>query len=245
MKQVLFLSLLTFCLYGQTKQINGVVTLNTLESAENIHVLNVSSEKSSITNSKGEFTIEASEGDVLVFSAVHLDFWRQSVKQDDFDTATIKVNMTLKTTQLSEVVITDEAPFTAQSLGIINYTPKTMTVAQRRLNAAKSGGGFLSVDALLNWISGRTNKLKQNIALEKSERLRTRLMLYFNENYCMEHLKIPKDYVSGFTYFAIDDQDLVQYLEQKNQEMVRFLLADIAKEYIAFVDEYEKSFREN
>ncbi len=237
------LGLMSSFTHAQSKLLNGVVEVAGHE-VENIHILNLSNEKSTITNAKGEFIIEAATGDLLVFSALHLDYWRQSVKDHDFNEGKIRIKMTPKVNQLSEVVVTDQAQLTAKGLGIINYTPKTMTVAQRRLHAA-SGGNLLSVDNIINWISGRTKQLRQNVDLEYSEKLRTRLSLYCNENYCIETLKIPEEYVGGFYYFATDNKDLVLSLEAKNIEQVKLKLADLSLAYLLLVEEYELSLKKN
>ena len=49
----------------------GVVKAENV-SVEGIHVVNLVNEKTTITNAKGEFSIEAKEDDLLVLSAVHL-----------------------------------------------------------------------------------------------------------------------------------------------------------------------------
>ena len=91
-------------LFSQTT-IKGKVVVKE-QSAEGIHVLNLVSEKATITNEKGEFSIEANEDDLLVFSAVHLDYWRRSVSAKDIKNGFIEVQITPKDIKLEEVIVT-------------------------------------------------------------------------------------------------------------------------------------------
>ena len=62
-------------------------------SLENIHIINLSNKKTAISDANGKFIIEAKEDDLLVFSAIHIDYWRQSVKENDFKNKTIIVKL--------------------------------------------------------------------------------------------------------------------------------------------------------
>lgn len=87
------------------KVIHGKVIVESA-SVEGIHVLNLMSEQAMVTNFLGEFFIEAKEDDLIVFSAVHLNYWRKSIKENDFKTGFLEVIMTPKEMKLNEVVLT-------------------------------------------------------------------------------------------------------------------------------------------
>lgn len=229
--------LLLFCssiLIGQTKKITGTITAGNA-MVEGIHVINLSNEKATITDFKGVFTIDASEDDLLVFNAVHLEFWRQSVSAKDFTNGTMSVKMTEKTTELEEVVVKDRA-ITLKDLGI-NYTPKRYTVAERRLYTATSGGGFLPLDPIINWISGRTKMLKKELANEKKNILRTRLSLYAPSSYCIDDLKIPEIYVEGFLYYAIEDPDLFDLVDKYQKDRALLKLSELSFDFFESLKE--------
>lgn len=241
MRLLLFLF---WCLFTYAQTAIVKVSIQCEEaSVENVHVLNISNETTTVSDHLGQFEIEASEGDLIIFSAIHLDYWRQSVTQDNIDSQQMIVKMTSKVTELDEVVILDEAPFTAQSLGIINYTPLKMTVAERRLHAGSSGGGLLSVDLVVNWITGRLKNLKRDVELEKADMLRTRLSLYANEEYCVNQLKIPSEYVSGFMYYAIEDEELYKVVNNKNKELVLLKLGELSQDFLTYINNYENAFK--
>lgn len=229
--------LLLFCssiLIGQTKKITGTITAGNA-MVEGIHVINLSNEKTTITDAKGVFTMDASEDDLLVFNAVHLEFWRQSVSAKDFANGTMSVKMTEKTTELEEVVVKDRA-ITLKDLGI-NYTPKRYTVAERRLYTATSGGGILPLDPIINWISGRTKMLKKELANEKKNILRTRLSLYAPASYCIDDLKIPEIYVEGFLYYAVEDPDLFDLLDKYQKDRALLKLSELSFDFLESLKE--------
>ena len=227
----LIISILTTIFsYGQ-KKIYGVVKVENA-SAEGIHVTNLVSEKATITNEKGEFWLDAKEDDLLVFSAVHLNYWRKSISANDLKNEKIEVVMTAKVSELEEVILTDYSRINAKDLGIINYTPKSYTPAERRLRTASSG----PVDILLNWISGRTKMLKNEIQIEKREFMIIWLDDNFEDTDFTHTFKIPTEYVKGFKFYVVEDVDLAQAIQAKNKSRVTFLLGELAQDFLNYLE---------
>ena len=227
----LIISILTTVFsYGQ-KTIYGVVKVENA-SAEGIHVTNLVSEKATITNEKGEFWLDVKEDDLIVFSAVHLNYWRKSISANDIKTEKIDVVMTAKVSELDEVVVTDYSRINAKDLGIINYTPKSYTPAERRLRAASSG----PVDIVLNWISGRTKMLKNEVQIEKKEFMIIWLDDNFEDTDFSNTFKIPTEYVKGFKFYVVEDIDLAQAIQAKNKSRVTFLLGELAQDFLNYLN---------
>jgi hypothetical protein len=226
--------LTTLSSYGQ-KTIYGVVKVENA-SAEGIHITNLVSEKATITNEKGEFWLEANEDDLLVFSAVHLNYWRKSISANDIKNGKIEIVMTAKVSELQEVVVTEYTKINAQDLGIINYKPVSYTPAERRLRTATTG----ILDPLLNWISGRTKRLKKDIGIEQKEFMLVWLDDNFDNVVFTDTFKIPKEYVEGFKFYVVEDIDLAQAIQAKNKTRVTFLLGEIAQEFLNFLNHEEK-----
>ena len=57
----------------------------------------------------------------------------------------------------------------------------------------------------------------------------------FKEEYFTENLKIPKDYLRGFWYYAIEDPKLEAALNAKNKIMARFIFSDLAAKYVDLI----------
>ncbi|PKP15153.1 MAG: hypothetical protein CVU07_11230 [Bacteroidetes bacterium HGW-Bacteroidetes-23] len=230
-------------LFSQTT-IKGKVVVKE-QSAEGIHVLNLVSEKAVITNSNGEFSIDVSEDDLLVFSAVHLDYWRKSISAKDIKNGFIEVQITPKDIKLEEVVVTEYTKINAQNLGIINYKPKTYTPAERRLKTATDldptlgagtmVGGSISLDPLLNWISGRTKMLKSELEVERKEFLRIKLDNWNQNLFYINELNIPEEYVDGFKYFIVYDEELTGYLNSNSKVLGNFRITQLADEFLTYL----------
>lgn len=223
-----------YAIFAQEKNIEGQILINK-KPAENVHVSNLTKNLSTISNIDGKFFIQAEIGDLIIFSAVHLDFWRQTIKKQDYEQGSMVVYMTQKTTELDEIEIVRYPNINAKDLGIINYEPKRYTQAQRRLYTANSG----ILDFLLNWFSGRTRMLKKGIEIEKKQFLLVDLEYNADDDYLIETIKIPKEYAQGFRFYAVEFPEIVTALKTKNKEQIRFRLAELAQSFLDYLKENE------
>lgn len=244
---IILLAFSTFFSQAQNmteKVINGIIIADS-SSVEGVHILNLVNEKSTVTDRNGKFSITAKEDDLLVFSAIHLEYARKSVLKSDYNSGTLTVRLTSKVTQLDEVVVTDYPRINAQELGIINYKPKEYTPAERKLRPAimtKNDwlgiiGGKIPVDPFLYWVTGRTKTLKGELEIEKKELLLKNLEEWNEKNFYIEELKIPADYVDGFKYCVIYDQELMRCLTTNNKLQGNFQLAKLSVDFLNYLKE--------
>lgn len=165
-------------------QMNGAP----LESA---HVINLSSNQTTITNSKGQFTIPVDKGDILHITHVSAREQYYSIIQADLDEPFIDVDLKENFNTLGEVTIVEDNRITVQSVGIIQGKRVIPTANERRLVTA---GDFKPVDLLsliyagstplapiLNTVNGRTEQIKKHIAVDKEITDYTNLYVYHNE----------------------------------------------------------------
>ena len=228
--------------FGQTageKLIHGKIIVES-SNAAGVTVINLVNEKSTKSDSNGEFFILAKADDLLVFSSLNLEYHRRIIEEEDLKSDVIIIKMTAKITQLEEVSVNKNPEINAVSLGISPKGIKKYTPAERRLKTAGDFkpihllqilGGSMPVDPLLNAISGRTAMLKRELEIEKKERL----LLLFNsllaETYFSNTLKIPSDYIKGFQYYCIEDGKLSEALRSKNKTKIEFLIVPLATKY--------------
>jgi len=211
--------------------IEGLVLVNG-NPAENVQIINLSNEKNAVTNEKGQFFMDVSEGDLLTFNAVNLDFWRQSVKSEHIETKKMKVNMTEKITELGDVTVTKYVGINAYDLGIIDHKITTKTVAERRLYNGSQG-----IDGLINAITGRKKMLKKMLEYERMEMVADKIEMMFETSYFIEQLKIPVDYVSGFIDYCSNDLKLAAAVNEKKKLDAEFILAEKATVFLGFFEE--------
>lgn len=194
---------------------------------EGVNVVNETSQQSISSDRNGNFILFLKEDDVLVFSAVNLVTLRKKIILADLGKAVLKIQLQKNNILLKEVVIQEDSHITAENLGIIPYGQKKYTVAERRLYSARSG----LLDRPLNWISGRTARLKKEVAVSEKEQLMAKLEYLFEENFYTETLKIPKDYIRDFQLFCIENDYFVISVKAKNKVLSKFYILSLAKDY--------------
>ena len=226
-----FIFILLFVQTGISQKLcNGTILVDG-KLAEQVNIVNATTNKSTVSDSDGNFVISVSIGDVLVFSAVNLETKRKVITTDDLRDELVTVKMSRSITPLREVKVNENTAITAENLRIIPKGQKKYSPAERRVHEATTGGGIVPLNPILNAISGRTTMLKKEVVAEKNERLLLRLDGWFEEKYYTNYLKIPKDFIKGFHYFLIEDSDFVRALKAKNKTLTKFLMNKLALDY--------------
>ncbi len=220
--------------WAQSDTIIKGKVVSTSSSLEGIHILNLNKGIGIATDDRGYFAIRVAIGDTLQFSAIHLVATKHIIEKDDFGENLLFVEMKSKLNELEEVTIVQYKNINAVSLGIIPKNQKTYTPAERKLKAASemSIGTIISIDPLLNWISGRTRMLKKEVEEERKEFLIDRTADYYQKEYFTDVLKIPEDYVDGFLFYIVENSRFVMAMKDKNKTMATFILSELAVEYL-------------
>jgi hypothetical protein len=228
---------------GQTnavyRNLNGKVT-STYSDLEGIYLINLKSKETTLTEHGGYFSIKASVGDSLVFSSVQFKALKVAVKETDFNKELFFVKMDPIVRFLDEVRFNEYKNINAVSLGIISPNTKHYTPAERKLRTAEELHwysplliplGGMSVDGMLNSVSGRTAMLKKEVEVEKKETLMDKVEGWFEKKYFIQTLKIPEDYVKGFEYYIVEDPKFAEAMKSKNKTMATFIMNDLAVKY--------------
>lgn len=228
---------------GKTR-LTGLIKANTID-LEGVYVINLKTEKSTITDKDGYFSINAIPGDTLLFSAVNLKRIQICLEQEDFQKDLFLVKMDPMITYLKEVVVRRYDNINAFSLGIVSKGKKSYTPAERKLYTANSlnatasndgmAGGSISADPLLNWMSGRTKMLKKELEVENKELYMQQLENMFDKNIFVNVLKIPLEYVKGFEYYVVENERFTTVLKSKNKTNIEFAMITLAEKYIEII----------
>lgn len=211
------------------KVLKGKVVADS-KDLQGIIIQNISSKREVTSSDEGLFSITAKPGDTLLFTAIQLKSRKIVIEKEDFDYLPFLVKMEMNVTQLKEVVI-QRSNITAESLGIVPVGMKTYTPAERRYYTATTGSGFVSVDAIINAITGKTKQLKKEIVVEKHQMTQTKLGNMFDEDFLIKEFDIKQEYIEGFIVYASENPKVVQALKEKNKTLVTFLLGELATEY--------------
>lgn|SRR5690554_218004 len=232
---ILMLLFVNSDIFSQEKKVMGKVVAKTRD-LQGIHVKNISSDQSTLTDKGGYFTIIAQPNDTLIFTAIHLVGREKILTYADMNKSLVFVPMEYYDNIMDELVI--DRRITAEGLGLGGG--RRMTQAQRRLHTATSSGGsgllVLPVDALVNAITGRTKMLKKALELEQENLMVQDILNKFPENYYSEHLQIPLHYHQAFGYFmAQDPLILTSYKKGKSSEL-GILYAEKAVEFLEILE---------
>ena len=163
------------------------------------------------------------------------------IKGSDLKLELIFIPMKSLISQLDEVILNGYKNINAVSLGIVPANQRTYTSAERKLYTA---GGFkwysplliplggMSVDGMINAISGRAAMLEKELVIEKKEMLQAKTSDYFERTYFTETLNIPQEYVEGFLFYIAENLRYAQAMKDKNKTMATFILSELAVEYL-------------
>lgn len=205
---------------------------------EGIHVINRSQKIGTTTLQGGYFVLKAKISDTIIFSAIHLKAVQYIVRKEDFGQDLLFVKMETLETALDEVVLTQYKNINAVALGIVPANQKTYTPAERKLYTATGGGNTyglstsVSLDGIINGISGRTKMLKKEAIVEKKELLLESIQLDFSDKYFAEKLKIPEDYIDGFLYYLVENRNFMSIYTKKNKVATEFALAGLSVDFL-------------
>ncbi|GAA4765288.1 MULTISPECIES: hypothetical protein [Flavobacterium] len=233
--KLLFFFLFVQSVFSQTI-IKGKI-ISDIANLEGIYIVNTSTKTSTSTNPEGYFSIEAKPNDILVIFSLSIEGLEVRLNDSSFKQSPLIIKVKAKINELDEIEVNK---FTTKSLGIVSKNVKEYTPAERKVRTAEKFKwyspllipfGGMSVDGLINQISGRTKMLKKGVLVEKKEKELEKLDLWFDDDFYIKTLKIPDDYVEGFKLFALDDIDLLNSMSSKNKTLATFLLGEIAVKY--------------
>ncbi len=227
---------MNFSLAQNEKLISGKIICEN-NAVSGIQITNLVSEKSTISNVDGKFSILAKAEDMLVFTSVNYQFKRKFLEQEDIESNDLVIILNRKIVQLDEVTVSKFPKFDAFEMGILEKPAKEYTPAERRLKSASEFkpniGTILSlpIEPIINVISGRTKNLKNQLEIERNEMLLLKVANLYNDEYYIKKLKINRDLIKAFQYYAIYDFQFVADLKSKNKTKINFRIIELAQKF--------------
>lgn len=219
--------------YAQTETIHGAVSAN--GDVEGIHIINKTASKFSKTDENGSFEISASLLDTLQITGIKYKTKELIITAEIFNSKTVKVTLEDQINELDEVIVgkvlTGNLLLDVQNseakrdinfydVGIPGYTGRRKTQSERRLYEATTGGGIVPLNPIMNWISGRTKRLKHLVKLERQDQYMNQTMSEFSEM-LLEIEELEESQKMEFFYFASEDERFIE-LYKLNNDMLMF-----------------------
>lgn len=193
-----------------------------------VHVMNLSAEKATITDEKGHFMIPARAGDTLLFSAVQLRRKSLVVHPAMLKAERILIPLEAFVNELDEVVLfpynlsgdlvrdlqqmPDEPIYVGATLGLPNAYKTPPTQAERKLYEATSGSGLVPLNPVLNALTGRTRYLKKLLSAERRNTNTRRVREDYADSLFIQELRIPALNIDDFIYYCEADTVFTELL---------------------------------
>lgn len=203
----------------------------------NAHVVNLSTKQGTFTNEEGKFRVLAKENDSLQISFVGYKTVFLVVKMKHFGMQKNTIELTKIIYELDEVALkknnllgylsTDsknmklKKEVNAETLNLPFAGSRILSQAERRLHTATSSSGGIAIDPIINWISGRTKKLKFFKVIEDREK---RIKSIYNSYhiYIEKELKILTEDIFEFIYYSEASKDFTNKLLKNEIDMIHF-----------------------
>ncbi len=200
-----------------TDRLEGRV-INEGKGISDVHVMNTSRSRATITNANGEFAITASVNDTILFSAVQ--YKKKTIVVNSSMLESIEIIITLEdfVNELDEVVL---RPYdlsgdlardmgqmntgqivTASTLGLPNAYAIPKSQPERHLYEATSGSGLVPLNPIINAISGRTKYLKKVLERERKYARTDRVREFYADSLFVQELKIPEAKIDDFMFYC-------------------------------------------
>ncbi|MDO1501434.1 hypothetical protein Q2T40_14965 [Winogradskyella maritima] len=239
------------------QKINGQVIAS--EDVDRIHVLNKTFSKYTVTDERGFFEIEARLQDTLSISGIKYKPVEVVITQDILSGGLLQIQLAENINELDEVTVgkvlsgnleSDIANSDAKrdidfyDLGIPGYTGKRKTQVEARLHDADHGTMLtptsVNINKLLNAISGRTKRLKMQVALEYREKCMQRYKSEFSKS-LFDNETLDETLQDNYFNSLTDDPDFEALCKQNDDlKSVEFLLRKL-KAYKANLNSEEKN----
>jgi len=247
MKIKLTVLLLMFCLYAKAQQrdtLQGHITVADANGA-GIFIINKKTGTEVKSDAKGLFKILAKNGDRLAVYSNTTIAREFLISTESFKNPPYDLEVEPQSFEIEEVVVAEI--ISPEALGLPK-NQKHYTPAERRVKTAtdlnpKLIGGFgligaaLSLDPLINAITGRTKMLKKELATERKIMGMENLNNIYTEEQIVSELAIPPHMVQAFLYYAVEDNALAEALKSKNDERAKLELYILADKYLALLKE--------
>lgn len=214
---------------------------------EGVHILNRTKNKSAVTNHKGDFFIETTVNDTLIFSALQFYPKILIVTQDILKMNNINVEMVEKVNILEKVVLTPynlsgdmakdiknidlEPQVNFYDLGIPGFkgTRKEKIVSVGE--AIEYGlNTKIKIDPLYKHISGYYKNLKTRRKWDSENLAVTRILNYFGYKFFVENYDLEQDQVYVFVLGCVSATDIETDFYNKNFGLVLDIFKNKSKE---------------
>ncbi len=218
----------TFIVGAQTKTFKGKVYADNAD-VTGVVIQNTTTERATITDLDGNFSIQVRLNDTLVFSAVQFKRKLLPVTKALWDSPFVVVPLEEFINELQGVTVNPynlsgrldaditglklEKDVSAEALELPNANVKIITQNERKLYEASTGSGLVPLNPIINAITGRTKMLKNRVKVNRVYARTQRVQQFYVDSIFMTDLRLPKDKIPDFMYFCEVDEQFQQTVD--------------------------------
>lgn len=219
----------------QTKKLEGRVFSKDGDVA-GTHVMNISSQKATITDAIGFFSVQVRLNDTLVFSAIQYKRKVVPVNSEILESRFLNIFLEEERIKLDEVLVTPYnltgdltkdldslnigSVVTTGSVGLPNADIIPLTPSERKFYAARTWDAYFyilaagtRIDPLINYFSGRTKMLKKRIAQDNANEQMKSIRHIYVDSLFIHGMHIPRESIADFMNFCEVDSTFQSTLE--------------------------------
>lgn len=221
---------------AQTQNITGKIIAS--NDVFGIHIMNISANKFTITDDDGTFIIPARLNDTITVSSVQYKSTQFVISDIIIQTQEVAINLEDDVNLLDQVTVGKiltgnlmsdvensdvKRDINFYDVGIPGYTGPRKTISEQRLFEARSGSGLIPLNPIINWFSGRTKELKEQIEREEKNNAIDEAVAKFSE-LLFETNTLEASKQIEFFYFSADNPDFLPLSKTQNDiKMLQFL----------------------
>lgn len=258
-KLVLFLSILLTTIsipaFAQEKFINARIIIDLDEaSAEGIYITNSRTKITAITDLTGSFSMRAQVGDSLLIRSTFYEARRFYLSKNLLDKELISIHLNLQPIILGEAIITQK--LTGYLEQDVKYSSKTDAIEKLYdelgvnpdASKLRDSTNFtmwkdvtpfsLNVEKLYEAFSGDLRRRKNLYQYEGREYIIENIHQYFGDDYFINDLKIPKEKIREFIFYAYSTSLIPSYYSNGNYLTIMTELSKIAPIYITRLNKW-------
>ena len=226
-------------LQAQEKYLFSGKVLNLTSIIKEAHIINLKTNQGTISNEFGSYQIYASLGDSLKISSLQFSTTIRMITKQDLKSKIINIQLKEKTYVLEEIIlkktnltgslISDmkrkkegRKEVTAISLGLPNAGNKKLSQIDRKLYTATTGSGGVSLDLIINLLSGRIERLKkeQKIVDENND---VEFIFQKLKHFIKSDFKIKKEHQYRFLYYCRSDSLFSKKYLKDELALIKFI----------------------
>ncbi len=231
--------------------LSGKIRADSL-AIENVHIINKTSNRGTISNKNGTFKITVSENDTIHFSNIQFKTKTMIITKQDLQNGNLNINLTQRANELEEVVIIERKNM-AKELSLPNADKKPLDKLERNLNAYSQAslpiviiatllGQQGGIDDIYNIVSGnrkRHRKLKKLIDEDKKYEITQEniqiIRDHFKDDFFINTAKIPFVHIDNYIDFCISKEIIELYQKERFLEVMDIFIKD-REEYLISIN---------